>query len=65
MSLNNEFLKKSLLIDMGEKSPALILLLNAATLPKLFGEFCDVIDTKKTKPIKKPCLITTMKEVYY
>ena len=47
MSLNNEFLKKSLLIDMGEKSPVLILLLNAATLPKLFGKFCDVIDTKK------------------
>jgi len=46
-SSNNESLRKSPLIDMGERSPAPILLLNAAALPKLFGEFYGVIDIKK------------------
>ena len=34
------------LINIGERGPTLILLLNAATLPKLFSEFYSVIDIK-------------------
>ena len=47
VSLNNESLRKSIPIDMGERSPALILLLNTAALPKPFSEFCGVINIKK------------------
>jgi len=47
MSSNNESLRKLPPINMGERSPALILLPNVAALPKLFGEFRDVMDTEK------------------
>jgi len=44
---NNESLRKSPPINMGERSPAYISLPNAAALPKLFSKFYNIIDTKK------------------
>ena len=49
ISLNSEFLKKFLLINLIERSPVLILLLNAAVLYKLFSAFYNVINIKKLK----------------
>ena len=46
-SSNNKSLRKLPPINIGERSPTLILLLNAATLPKLFSEFYGVIDIGK------------------
>ena len=43
-NLSSEFLRKSPLIDMAEKSPVPILLLNAAAPFKQSGESFDVID---------------------
>jgi hypothetical protein len=48
-SLNNKSLRKLPPTNMGEKSPALILLPNAAAVPKLFSEFYNIIDIKKQK----------------
>jgi len=47
VSSDNKSLRKSPPINMDKRSPALILLLNAATLPKLFGEFYNVMDIEK------------------
>ena len=47
ISLNNKSLRKLPLIDIGKRSPVLVLLLNVAALPKPFSEFCDIINTEK------------------
>ena len=47
VSLNSRFLRKSLQIDLVERSPAPILLLSAAALPKQFGESFDVMDIER------------------
>jgi hypothetical protein len=46
-SSNNKSLRKLPPINIGERSPELILLPNTATLSKLFSEFYNIIDTKK------------------
>jgi len=47
MSSNSGFLRKSLQIDLVERSPAPILLLSMAALLKQFGEFFNIIDIKR------------------
>ena len=47
MSSNSGFLRKSLQIDLVERSPAPILLLSAAALPKQFGESFDIMDIER------------------
>ena len=47
VSSNSGFLRKSLQIDLVERSPAPILLLSAAALPKQFGESFNVMDIER------------------
>ena len=47
ISLNGKFLKKSPLINLVEKSPPPILLLNIVILYKAFSEFLNTIDIIK------------------
>ena len=47
VSLNSESSRKLPLINLAERSPALILLLSAAVLHKPSGAFYNVIDIRK------------------